>query len=214
MIFVIIWLYYVVKPPLDLSQELGPPWIRTGFRGFFYVQIMRNLVIFDGSNFYLRAKKLIGRSLGGFDYTKFSKLLTRRGVNEVHYCIGEIRFIPNDAMNLRLYDGQQKLFHNLISHGVTIHRGYLLKNDGVYIEKGVDVRIAIEMLVGALKDRYDRLFLVSSDTDLIPAIQEVRNEKKEVIYVACERSPVSRALRRYAHKTTFITCQMLEACVQ
>ncbi|PIX31320.1 helicase, partial [Candidatus Berkelbacteria bacterium CG_4_8_14_3_um_filter_33_6] len=45
----------------------------------------------------------------------------------------------------------------------------MLKSDGKYHEKGVDVRIAVDILRGALKNEYRRCFVISSDTDLIPA---------------------------------------------
>lgn len=40
-------------------------------------------------------------------------------------------------------------------------------------EKGIDVLIAIHMVMGAQQDEYDTAVLVSADTDLIPAIEAV-----------------------------------------
>jgi len=61
--------------------------------------------------------------------------------------------------------------------------GYLLKNDGIYHEKGVDVHIAVDMLVAAYENICDRVILVSSDTDLSPAIEKTRAKGKIVEYV-------------------------------
>jgi uncharacterized LabA/DUF88 family protein len=51
-------------------------------------------------------------------------------------------------------------------------------------EKGVDVKLATDMIIGAMDDRYDSAILISSDTDLIPAIDIVTKRfKKKVEYI-------------------------------
>ena len=54
--------------------------------------------------------------------------------------------------------------------------------DKSYHEKGVDVRLAVEMIRFAREDKYDQAYLVSSDTDLAAAIEEVRAFGKNVQY--------------------------------
>lgn len=51
-------------------------------------------------------------------------------------------------------------------------------------EKGVDVMLATDLIVGAVDNQYDTAVVVSSDSDLIPAIDWVRHRKnKKVEYV-------------------------------
>lgn len=51
-------------------------------------------------------------------------------------------------------------------------------------EKGVDVKMAVDMLVGAFKNEYDELIFVSSDSDFIPALDIIRKQfLKRVVYV-------------------------------
>ncbi len=51
-------------------------------------------------------------------------------------------------------------------------------------EKGIDVKIATDLIIGAFDNKYDTAILVSSDTDLVPAIDEVRNRfQRKVEYV-------------------------------
>lgn len=61
--------------------------------------------------------------------------------------------------------------------------GYLLKSDGVFHEKGVAVQIAVDMLVATYEKQRDKIILVSSDTDLAPAIKKVQEKGKVVEYV-------------------------------
>jgi uncharacterized LabA/DUF88 family protein len=70
-----------------------------------------------------------------------------------------------------------------------VHRGYIMENHGVYHEKGVDVKIAVDLLTGAYEGSYDTAILLSSDTDLIPAIQKVRALGKVVEYIGFAHRP-------------------------
>ncbi len=47
-------------------------------------------------------------------------------------------------------------------------------------EKGIDVLIAIDMVMGAVRDEYDVAVLVSADTDLVPALEAVLMLDKRV----------------------------------
>ena len=53
----------------------------------------------------------------------------------------------------------------------------------------MDVHIAVDLLTGAYEDLYETALLVSSDTDLIPAIHAVRAKKKQVEYVGFAHRP-------------------------
>ena len=45
------------------------------------------------------------------------------------------------------------------------------------------------MLSGAYEDRYDVALLVSSDTDLIPALAKIRSRGKKVEYIGFSHKP-------------------------
>lgn len=65
----------------------------------------------------------------------------------------------------------------------------MLIDEGGQREKGVDVQIAVDLVVGAYENTYDSALLVSSDTDLIPAIRKVRNKEKKVEYIGFSNRP-------------------------
>ena len=82
-----------------------------------------------------------------------------------------------------MHANQQKLFAHLRKHKVKYSLGYLLKSDGKYHEKGVDVNIAVDMLVATYENICDHIILISSDTDLLPAILKAKQKGKTVEYV-------------------------------
>jgi len=120
--------------------------------------------------------------------------LTKVASNEIICYVGEIKKYPGNKKSETLYANQQSLFLNLRKQGIKIKFGYLLISDGKFHEKGVDVQIAVDQVRGAIKNEYDKCFLISSDTDLLPDIQTVKDEKKGIIYVGFENF-ISRALQ-------------------
>jgi len=58
-----------------------------------------------------------------------------------------------------------------------------------YREKGVDVSLAISMVIHACDNKIKTAFLVASDSDYQPAVREVQNRGKRVCYVGFEINP-------------------------
>jgi len=157
----------------------------------------RVLILIDGSNFYFSLKKLNlpKYRITEFDFGELAKWLSNgRTVTSRNYYIGAVRAKPNDKKGQKLRKDQQKLFSHLRSKDqkfVTI-LGYLMQAGGVFHEKGVDVRIAIDLVVGAYEDKYDTAILISSDTDLIPAIDYTQKKGKKVECVGFSSPPNSQ----------------------
>jgi len=174
----------------------------------------KNLVIFDGSNFYHGAKHLAPQiHLTEFNYRKLAELITKTQNIEVEYCVGAVKKDRHNNKSFKLYANQQALFHNLEQQNITIKKGYLLRNRFIYHEKGVDVRIALDIMHGAIKNKYSKCYVISSDTDIIPAILDAKREGKEIIYVGFEKA-TSRAMQANCSKTMLITKKMIKQCAK
>jgi len=152
------------------------------------------LVQFDGSNFYKKVKRILPQiHLTNFDYARLVYALVKDQSAKIIYYVGEIRKYPGNKKSQTLYANQQKLFTTLRNQNIEIKLGYLLLSDGKFHEKGVDVQIAVDIVRGSIKNEYDKFYLISSDTDLLPAIQTAKDEGKNIIYVGFENF-ISRAL--------------------
>jgi len=164
----------------------------------------RILVIIDGSNFYHGCKKLTPNiHLTNFNYRLFFEKLTGVTKLKIIYCVGEIRKEKGSKKSEVLYAMQQSLFYNLERQKVIILKGYMLKSDGEYHEKGVDVQMAVEIMKGSFRNEFDSCYLVSSDTDLIPAIIEAKKQRKEICYVGFDKN-LSRAMANNCTSTKVI----------
>lgn len=165
----------------------------------------KSIIIFDGSNFYHKLKELNFNKTFNFDYGKFSEQITKGSrLQEKYYCIGKVAAKQNDVKARKMMAKQQSLVTGLQKQGFVIQFGYLLKSNITYHEKGVDIQIATNLLVDAFKDIFTSAYLVSSDSDLLPAIQAVQSIGKRVVYVGFKHKP-SYALLRVCKKSMLLT---------
>lgn len=74
-------------------------------------------------------------------------------------------------------------------------------------EKGIDVLIALDMLRGAIEDRYDVCVLFSGDSDLLPALEAVQDQGKIVEVVTW----ASQGRKQRLRPTNGCFCHFLDA---
>lgn len=164
----------------------------------------RAFLIIDGGNFYQKLKKLEFKSLLEFNYKGFARWLAKNDkLLDSGYYVGQIREESKNIKSKKLKQNQDRLFASLLTQGFFIKTGYILKSDGVYVEKGVDVQMAVDICMKAVRNEYDKLILVSSDTDLIPAVKEVKAIGKIVEYVGFDMNP-SFAMIRFSSSRTLL----------
>ena len=162
------------------------------------------IVIVDGSNLYHRLKELRFKNRLEFDYSGLIEYLIKEHklVSKTYY-VGKIRAKPTDKKGQQLRRNQQRLISGLRNQDWQVYFGYLLKSGGKYHEKGVDVKMAMDILVGAYENKYDTVYLISSDTDLLPVIDKARSMKKKVVYVGFSHRP-SYALIKHCSETILL----------
>lgn len=59
--------------------------------------------------------------------------------------------------------------------------------DCKFIEKGVDVGLAVDIVRDILKQGIKHVVLISSDTDLVPAIRVAKSEGAEITYISFDK---------------------------
>jgi uncharacterized LabA/DUF88 family protein len=170
----------------------------------------RVVILVDGSNFYHRLRELGLPHLLTFNYKAFGRFLTGKDqLLRSTYYIGAVRAKADDQKGRELMANQQKLFTQLKKQGWNIALGDMLNTDGIYREKGVDVQIAVDLVAGAYEDQYDTAILVSSDSDLLPALEKVQAKGKHITYVGFSHKP-SHALIAHSNIRRLLTREDLE----
>lgn len=151
---------------------------------------MKAIIFIDGNNFYFKLRDLSENFTGSFslldfDYSGFAKKLVDPNILvQMRYYIGALRRQRGNEKSEKMYADQQKLIGKLQQHSVVITLGQLIQHpDKSFHEKGVDVRLAVEMIRLAREGAFEIAYLLSSDTDLVPAVEEVKSFGKKVCYV-------------------------------
>jgi uncharacterized LabA/DUF88 family protein len=168
-------------------------------------------VFIDGSNLYFKLRTLVPTKM---DFIRYryrelaeSFLQSNERLSYIGYYVGVVRDTKrtsNHEKTLELVKNQQKVFEQLRHQQIDIVKGYLLERDGKYFEKGVDVRLAVDIVTMAQAKQYDVAVVISSDTDLIPAMQAAQKHKRQVAYIGFEHQP-SLALIRYADRSKLVS---------
>ena len=174
----------------------------------------RVAVYVDGSNFYnyLKDKEINFPRSVKFDFRAFVDFLVgeeRKCVSKRYYT-GVFRNIDGSKKSIELVRGQQKFFSEIEKDGFVIKRGRIIKySDGTFKEKGTDVKIATDLIIGAVDNLYDTAILISSDTDLIPAIKYIKYKKKRLEYVGFSHDP-SLGMQKYANLSILLLSRDIE----
>lgn len=169
-------------------------------------------ILIDAGNFYYLVLKKFGIQELQFDFEKFATFLANsREIPKMgkRFYVGTVREVEGNKRTKEAMSKQTSLFTELRKFNweirtskLRIRKEELLIDDRVedwqkiqklgiqkikftkLREKGIDVKLATDLIVGAVDNQYETAIVVSSDSDLIPAIDWVRNRtKKKIEYV-------------------------------
>lgn len=137
----------------------------------------RVAIFIDGSNLYHGLRDQIGKT--NLDFQKFGELLCKgRKLIRTYYYNAPLK----QQYDREKYQSQQRFFERLKrTPYVSLKLGRLIYHQGAPVaEKGVDIKIAVDMLRYAYEDTYDVAILVSGDGDFEDAIEAVKDRGKHV----------------------------------
>ncbi len=83
---------------------------------------------------------------------------------------------------------QQGFLNELQRMGIKVKTMPLKKTPEGFIEKGVDVLLATDMVSLAFRDGYDTAILVSGDSDYVPVVEEIQSLGKRVENASFKRT--------------------------
>jgi uncharacterized LabA/DUF88 family protein len=115
------------------------------------------------------------------DFAKSDEAIFRRALND------QLKQKRKLALRLGdLKDGKRWQFHERVVKGLlngTIDISKLSKNDVFYDmkQKGVDIKIGIDIASLALKKLVDRIILITGDADFVPAAKLARREGIDIV---------------------------------
>ena len=167
----------------------------------------RVCIFIDGSNFYHGLKHNIGKTNVDF-YALSSLLCNNRKLVRTYYYNAPL----NKDENEERYKSQQRFFTMLRNTPyLEVKLGRLVYRNGIPIEKGVDIYLAIDMLKYAYNNTYDTAILISGDGDFVKAVSAVRDLGKHVEH-AYFKTGESTHLRESCDFRIILDSTFLETC--
>lgn len=188
----------------------------------------RASLFIDGENFLHKVKEVLGEKEHSWDLALMdisglieNALQNLRIDRKVFYSsrLHEHKETLKKSRELILF--QRRLKTNLEKHGFEFIlagnvRAQKLTINGktkiLFREKGVDVKIAVDMVSQAADGELTTAVLCSSDSDLQPAVQELKRRKVKVVYLGFETEP-NRGLMYTCDRTILLRdVEVLKAC--
>ncbi len=144
-------------------------------------KLKKVVTFFDIQNFYLTSKSAWGFSYPNFDPIALSTLVTSRHTDWKLTGIKLYTGIHSIAKNERWHKfWTNKLnFHKEKDSRVSFYTTLLHYSGGCAHEKGIDIRIALDLVRMARTNDYDVALLFSSDSDFCEVAGEIRAIARE-----------------------------------
>lgn len=141
----------------------------------------RVMVFIDLRNIYESCRNFAGSDKIRMDLFRLTNILVgSRDLVGAYVFDATIKGVAADEDTKRLHDSLSENGFRLMN------RESMVKRDGDYVQKEVDVSLACEMLEHALLNHFDIAIVVSGDRDFVPAMQKVQAAGKRVEVAAFE----------------------------
>ncbi|MEW5908122.1 MAG: NYN domain-containing protein [Patescibacteria group bacterium] len=178
---------------------------------------MKSILFIDGENFKGKAKEIFkedGRlrpEWYTYDFRGlFDRVLGRIKIDEKIFYFARLKEYPQTReKSKQLIEEQRLLKTHLEKQGFKVvfagrvRRQNDDKNLLIFKEKGVDVKIAVDMVIQACDGKLKEALICSSDSDLQPAITELTKREIKTIYIGFENKP-NKGLTYTTDKTILI----------
>lgn len=186
------------------------------------------IIYIDGENFLHRVEDVLKRTKNITEKTEITKLDIRQLMTQVfsEFSKPEIRYygtkvrlagIEDEAVLKRaevIAESQRRLKRNLVKQNIEfitagslrvreVHCRQCNKTTPTFKEKGVDVRMAVDIIEDA--DTNIQQVIISSDSDLLPAINVARFSKKSRITYVHHAEKPNYAMIKAAHESRVFT---------
>jgi uncharacterized LabA/DUF88 family protein len=143
---------------------------------------MKRVITFiDGQNLFYAAKKTFH-----YDYPNYDPALLSRVICNKHtdwklvrtYFYTGVPDQKSDPARHCFWQNKKRKLLNTYQNDIVVYTRQLAEHGGFYQEKGIDVKIAIDMVHLAMKNEYDIAILFSQDRDFNEVVNVVGDISK------------------------------------
>lgn len=150
-----------------------------------YARISRKLA---GTRQWVETRYYIGRVTQQGDHALYAnqrRFIARLQATDARISIHFGRLEPRPAVDRAAWELKRYLHSLPVKIDPRVYRDlYRIAEENsravTYIEKAVDVALAVDLVVMAERDAFDSAYILSADGDFTPAVKAVRNHDKKV----------------------------------
>jgi uncharacterized LabA/DUF88 family protein len=198
---------------------------------FYYLLFMSSIIVYiDGENFLHKIKSILKTSYQNYSPQLLTKIKLKHlipsifphdKIDQIRYYAAKIHTHPQTQEKSKELIQFQRVFKSnlekqsilFIKSGNVRAQELNLANNKTVIfkEKGVDVQIAVDLVSMSCNKQVSKAIICSSDSDLQPAVTELKKRSVETIYLGFETSP-NKGLMYTTDKTIlFRTDELISA---
>lgn len=187
----------------------------------------RSAFFIDGLNLYFGVRRLYKPHLMWLDLHKLAGMFTgqQEDLKYINYFTSKVHFIKSAEKNQAMYLNALNETDVTVIYGKFSKRRHhcnrpecskahnfvhcldcqkiLLRRE----EKQSDVALAVSVMYGALKDEYDKAYIISGDSDMVPLLESLSKMKKEAVLLY----PPKREAKDLKKKRAYITALPLHS---
>ncbi|MHB8540071.1 MAG: NYN domain-containing protein [Candidatus Acidiferrales bacterium] len=193
---------------------------------------LRVCTFVDGYNLFKSAKQCFGYDYPNYDIRRLAQavigMMPGRALASAHFYVGIPKNLDDPKNNLWWTKKLAAMGRTgvlvetryLRRRELRVHLGGIVKFDQTIprlVEKGIDLKIGLDMVRLARSSSYDVAILFSQDGDLVEAVTEVQAiaaEQHRKIQVECaypvapgvDSRPINRCVQRQITKAVYDTC--------
>lgn len=164
----------------------------------------KTILFIDGENFINKLEDVVEErklhkdkiDLASIDFNKIFKIPLQdfKPQRKIFYAARLRQHPETTKKSNKLIKFQRKLRNTLVKQGFEFViagnvRGQSVSGKLIFKEKGVDVRIAVDLVSMACDKLIKTAILCSSDSDLQPAIKEAQRRGTQIVYLGFELNP-------------------------
>jgi uncharacterized LabA/DUF88 family protein len=167
---------------------------------------MKTILFIDGRNFIHKLESVLESDNKNINFSNYNflglidKVLKDIKIDKKYFYLGKlVRHESTQEKSNELIQKQRELKNHLEEQGFEVLlvgrvRGHIEKcvkghETLIFKEKGVDVKISVDMVTFACDKKMKTAIIGSSDSDLQPAIRELEKRNIERIYLGFENTP-------------------------
>jgi len=158
------------------------------------MKTMKAYLFIDGTNLYASQYELFGPQKY-LNFSKFIKEIEKKikvKFNKIYFYASYSPRPKRLTKKRTLYLKNEGLFYKSVKEAknVSFFKGYRSKTSGK--EKEVDVKLAVDIVDFAHRNKYQSLYLFSGDADFLQALFAVKHLKKKIFVISLQNKVLFR----------------------